>query len=89
MSTTSSLHLKLEGLFLSFEFVDVFSGQLLVEETILYDPIHNGNPIFDVKDISTTEELQGPRQNNTNTLVFQLRRALNSLICITIQLHNP
>jgi hypothetical protein len=81
-TTTPSLHVQLDRLSLTLEFVQVFSGQLSIaraEDAAMWSKRYQ---IIDIRDIPTTE-LQLSCSDNSNELTIQLQHSQKGILCFT------
>jgi len=83
IATTPSLHVQLDRLSLTMEFVQVFSGQLSITQAEDTGVWSEGYQVVDIKDIPTTTELQLNCSDTSNELSIQLQNDRKGLICLT------
>jgi hypothetical protein len=72
---------QLDRLSLTLEFVQVFSGQASIEE--VEDAMRSKKNHLDIRDISTTTELQLRCSDNSSELKIQLRNGQKGIVCFT------
>ncbi|CZR69893.1 uncharacterized protein PAC_19793 [Phialocephala subalpina] len=82
--TTPSLHLQLDNLFLTVDFVHVLSGHLLI--TRAGDPAVESKDYstVDIEDIPTSTELSLKCSHGSNELAIQFRSSHNVIICVML-----
>jgi hypothetical protein len=81
-ATTPSLHVQLDRLSLTLEFVQVFSGQLSIEE-VEGTLRSKTNHLIDIRDIPTTTELQLRCSDNSGELIVQLQNGQKGVVYFT------
>ena len=81
-ATTPSLYVQLDGLSLTLEFIQVFSGQLWIAqaEDAAWSKKYQ---LIDVRDIPTTTQLQLSCSDNSNELTIQLQHGQKGIVCFT------
>jgi hypothetical protein len=81
--TMPSLHLQLDRLSLTLDFLQVFSGHLLIAQ--IEDAIASckGYRAINIKDIPITTELRLSCSQNSNELTFQLQTVRKGIVCIS------
>jgi hypothetical protein len=80
-ATAPLLYVQLDGLSLTLEFVQVFSGQLSIaraEDAAMWS---KGHQVVDIGDIPTTTELQLNCSDNSNELTIQLQNDQKGIVC--------
>jgi hypothetical protein len=80
---TPSLHLKLDTLSLTLDFLQVLSGCLSIAQVEDSIALSQGYHVVDIENIPTTAELQLDCSHNSKELTFQLRIAQRGLVCIS------
>jgi hypothetical protein len=80
---TPSLHLKLDTLSLTLDFLQVLSGYLSVAQVKDSIALSRGYHVVDIENIPTTAKLRLDCLQDSNELIFQLQSAQRGLICIS------
>jgi hypothetical protein len=80
---TPSLHLKLDTLSLTLDFLRVLSGCLSIARVKDNIALSRGYHVVDIESIPTTTELQLDCLHDSNELTFQLRTARRGLVYIS------
>jgi len=80
---TPSLHLKLDTLSLTLDFLQVLSGCLSIAQVEDSIALSLGYHVVDIENILTTAELQLDCSHNSKELTFQLQIAQRGLVCIS------
>jgi hypothetical protein len=80
---TPSLHLQLDKLSLTLDFLQVISGHLLIAQVEDMIASCKGYYAVNVEDIPTTTELRLSCLQNSNELKFQLQIARKGIVCIS------
>ena len=80
---TPSLHLQLNKLSLTLDFLQVFSGHLLIAQVEDIIASCKGYHAINIEDIPTTTELRLSCLQNSNELKFQLQITRKGIVCIS------
>jgi len=78
-----SINLSLDEIFISFDFEDVRSGQIVIEEVAKESVFEKAWEKLDVENIPTDSELQLDCPLHLSRLSFQLKCASRGYVCIT------
>ena len=81
--TTPSLHLELDTLSLTLDFLRVHSGRLSIAQVEASIALSRGYHLIDVESIPTTTELQVDCSHESKELKLQLRTGRQGLVCIS------
>ena len=82
-ATTPSLHMQLDRLSLTLEFVQVFSGQLSIARAENAAVWSKGYQVVDIRDIPTATELRLNCSHTSNELIVQLQSDQKGIVCFT------
>jgi hypothetical protein len=83
ISIMPSLHLQLDKLSLTLDFLQVFSGHLLIARAEDAIASCKGYRAVNIEDIPTTTELRLSCSQNSNELTFQLQTTRKGIVCIS------
>jgi hypothetical protein len=81
--TTPSLHLQLDRLSLTLDFLQVFSGHLLIAQVEDAIASCKGYRAVNIEDIPTTTELRLSCSQNSSELTLHLQTARKGIVCIS------
>lgn len=81
--TTPSIHILLDEISLTLEFVQVFSGHLSVAQAECTASLNKGYHVVDIRDIPTAEELQLNCSNISNEHTIQLQNDRKGIVRFT------
>jgi hypothetical protein len=87
--TTPSLHLEIDKLSITLDFIKVLSGRLYIARTEGSALRRHGLRIVDIKDIPTATELQLDCSLASNELIFQLQNGQKGIIHIEFVWDDP